>query len=75
MKGVISIKINVNLILELINKEFQGNYKSFAREINVNSVTVYRILTERSNAGVKFISNFMKFCRKRGEKIDKFFFE
>jgi hypothetical protein len=71
---MIFIKLNVELISELIKEDFQGNYKDFAKAINVNSVTVYRILTNRSNAGEKFISNFMAYCKNKQYEIEQYFF-
>ncbi|QLY78068.1 hypothetical protein [Clostridium intestinale] len=68
------MKFNINKLSTVINEDFSGNYKAFATEINVNSTTVYRILTGRSNAGEKFIANFMLFCNSKKYKFEDFIF-
>lgn len=68
------MKINVEELQNLIKNDFQGNYKLFADEVAVNSTTVYRILTKRSNPGEKFISNFMLLCKKKKYNFEKYIF-
>jgi predicted transcriptional regulator len=73
LKGEIIINLNINQLTGLIDKDFNGKYKEFAKAVNVNYVTIYRIVTGRSNPGEKFISNFIDYCKKKKYLIEKFF--
>lgn len=71
---VLFLKINISKLQALIKNDFHGDYRLFADNINVNSTTVYRILTGKSNAGIKFITNFMSLCKNKKYKFDDFIF-
>lgn len=68
------MKINAERLRNLIENDFEGNYKLFAGAIEVNSTTVYRVLTGRSNPGEKFISNFMSLCKKKEYDFENYIF-
>jgi len=68
------LKINVLELQNLIESDFNGNYKLFAHNIKVNSSTVYRVLTGKSNAGIKFITNFMALCKKKKYDFENYIF-
>lgn len=68
------MEINTINLQNLIESDFEGNYKLFANAINLNSTTVYRVLTGRSNPGQKFIANLMLLCKKKKYDFDKYIF-
>ncbi|QCH28511.1 hypothetical protein [Clostridium tyrobutyricum] len=68
------MKINIPKLQALIKNDFGGDYKLFADNIKVNSTTVYRILTGKSNAGIKFIANFMTLCKNKDYKFETYIF-
>lgn len=72
--GGLNLKINIEELKKLIKDDFQGNYRLLATKLNVNSSTVYRVLTGRSNPGGKFISNFMSLCKDKNYNFENYIF-
>lgn len=67
--------LNIKALKDFIDKNFNGNYKDFAKAININSITVWRILNRKSKAGEKFLTNLMLYCKKYGYSYEYFFEE
>lgn len=67
--------LNIKALRDFIDKIHNGNYKDFARAININSITVWRILNKKSNAGEKFLTSLMLYCKKHGYSYEYFFEE
>lgn len=65
--------LSIKALKEFIDKNHNGNYKDFAKAVNVNSITVWRILNGKSNAGEKFLTNLMLYCKKHGYSYEYFF--
>ncbi len=67
------MKFNVDALIKLIDERYKGNYKSFSNDININSITVWRIINRKANAGEKFLTTFMQYCIEKGESFESFF--
>lgn len=67
------MKINIKALNEFISNNYNGDYKKFADELKINSVTLWRVLNNKGNAGEKFITSLMLYCKVNGYEYDYFF--
>jgi len=67
------MKIDIKVLREFINISYKGDYKKFAEALKLDSVTVWRVLKNKGNAGEKFITSLMLYCKTHGLEYDYFF--
>ncbi len=67
------MKINVKALNDFIEANFSGDYKKFAEALKINSVTLWRVLNNKSNAGEKFLTSLMLYCKMNGHEFEYFF--
>ncbi|HYE08738.1 MAG TPA: XRE family transcriptional regulator [Patescibacteria group bacterium] len=67
--------ISVDALQNFINIKFFGDYKTFAKALEINSVTLWRILNYKTNAGEKFLTSLMLYCKRNGLEFDIFFIQ
>lgn len=59
--------LNKDKLFDLMNKECEGNYNAFAREIGVNVAHLHRFINNaESVAGPKLLGAVAKYCEKHG---------
>lgn len=59
---------------KLIEEQFDGNYNNCARSLDLAPSTVWRIATGNSKAGIKTITNIVKYCNEKHIKYDSYVF-
>lgn len=67
------MRISIKALRDFIHINFNGDYKKFAKALKINSVTVWRVLNNKSNAGEKFLTSLMLYCKSNGHEYDIFF--
>lgn len=61
-------RLNREMIRELMNTRFMGNYNQFSRELGVDPSHLYRFLNSGVGGGKKIIFSLMDYCEKN--KLD-----
>ena len=56
------MKPNIEKIKTLIKEQFCNDYRVMAKAIGVDTTTIYRVITKRTNGGTKFFSGLIKYC-------------
>ncbi|KXS37987.1 MAG: hypothetical protein AWU54_2249 [Candidatus Frackibacter sp. T328-2] len=67
------MKLNVNNLKKLIDKEFDGNIAAFARAIGVNRSTAFKAI-ESESAGNLFAGHLISFCDNKDINFRKYIF-
>ncbi len=63
--------ISKEKVRELVEKQFDGNYSKFARELEIKPNHIHKFLSTGS-AGLTTIGALMKFCRVKGLKFEEY---
>lgn len=68
--------INRENIVEIINKEFAGDIKSFAEEIGINDKYFNELLTNPTRkAGVQTLGKIYEYCKRTGRNPESYIFK
>lgn len=65
------MRVNVERLLELQNSR-GWNEVMLAKQLNLHYSYVYRVLRNQRNAGIKFIMELFKLCKKEGLDFNEF---
>lgn len=66
--------LNKMKVKALMQVKCNGNYHEFARQLNIDVAQVHRVLNTDSNAGPRFLGQFMKYCQQHGEPFNDYIF-
>lgn len=61
-------------LMEYMNEHFDGNYRKFARALNVEVAQLHRILNSEAQAGTVFLGRLHLFCTKNNVDFNEFIF-
>lgn len=59
---------------KLVEEQFEGNYNKCAKSLGLAPSTIWRIATGNSKAGIKTITNIVKYCKEKNIKYDSYVF-
>ena len=68
------LKLNVEKVNDLIEKDFGGNKRKFANEIGVSRSYISMITNYDTPAGKKVIDGVISYCQKNGLDYRKYIF-
>ena len=68
------MKPNVEKIKILIKERFCNDYRMMAKTIGVDTTTIYRIITKRTNGGTKFFSGLISYCETNELNYEDYIF-
>lgn len=59
-------------IQQLVEEQFDGNYNKCARTLELAPSTIWRIANGNCSAGIKVITNIIKYCNQKNIKYEKY---
>lgn len=66
-------RINREKMFDLMNRQCQGNYNKFGRELGVDPAHLHRFLNSGIGGGKKMIFALMEYCDNHGIGFKQFF--
>ncbi|QCR33166.1 transcriptional regulator [Lysinibacillus sp. SGAir0095] len=66
--------LNKSKLIELMNRQFEGKYRQFARALNVEVSQLHRIINSDSQAGIIFLGKLYKYCKSNKIPFEQFIF-
>jgi hypothetical protein len=66
--------INKDKVKELMDREANGNYNEFARQLQIDVAQLHRVLNTESKAGPKMLGKLMIYCNDRNLDFNEYIF-
>lgn len=66
--------VNKEKVKKLMEKKADGNYRKFARMLNLDVAQLYRVINSDSLAGPKFLGKLKKYCDEHNLDFDEYIF-
>lgn len=66
--------LNKTKLVDTMNEFHSGNYRQFAKELNVEVAQLHRILNSDSQAGTVFLGRLHKYCASKKVPFNDFIF-
>ena len=61
-------------VKKLVDEQFDGNYNKCARILDLAPSTVWRIANGTGDAGIKVITNVMKYCNEKDINYERYIY-
>lgn len=62
------------VVKKLVDEQFDGNYNKCAKNLDVAPSTIGRIANGTGGAGIKVITNIIKYCNEKNINYDRYIF-
>jgi hypothetical protein len=66
--------INKEKVRELMNREADGNYTEFSRQLDIEVAQLHRVLNTKSNAGPKMLGKLALYCERNNYDFNDYIF-